>query len=98
MVVIDLKLGKFSHADAGQMHMYLNYAAEHWTHEDENPPVGLILCAEKDAAVAHYSLDGLPNKIMASEYKLALPDEKLLEQELRRTKLELETRKLNEDN
>ena len=98
LVVIDLKLGKFSHADAGQMHMYLNYAAEHWTHEDENPPVGLILCAEKDAAVAHYSLDGLPNKIMASEYKLALPDEKLLEQELRRTKLELETRKLNEDN
>ena len=42
LVVIDLKLGKFTHADAGQMHMYLNYAREHWTHEDENPPVGLI--------------------------------------------------------
>lgn len=55
----DSQIGKFSHADAGQMHMYLNYAREHWTHPDENPPVGLILCAEKDAAVAHYALEGL---------------------------------------
>jgi len=94
LVVIDLKLGKFTHADAGQMHMYLNYAAEHWTHDGENPPVGLILCAEKDAAVAHYSLEGLPNKVMASEYKLALPDEKLLEEELQKTKHAIESRKL----
>lgn len=92
LVVIDLKIGKFTHADAGQMHMYLNYAAEHWTHDGENPPVGLILCAEKDAAVAHYSLEGLPNKVMASEYKLALPDEKLLEEELERTKRAIESR------
>jgi len=98
LVVIDLKIGKFTHADAGQMHMYLNYAAEHWTHDDENPPVGLILCAEKDAAVAHYSLEGLPNKVMASEYKLALPDEKLLENELDRTKRAIESRKLKTEN
>jgi hypothetical protein len=78
------------------MYMYLNYAARHWTHEDENPPVGLILCAEKDAAVAHYSLDGLPNKVMASEYKLALPDEQLLAEELERTKRALESRQLND--
>ena len=42
LVVIDLKVGKFTHADAGQMHLYLNYAREHWTQADENPPVGLI--------------------------------------------------------
>jgi hypothetical protein len=41
-----IKLGKFTHADAGQMHLYLNYAREHWTLAGENPPVGLILCAE----------------------------------------------------
>ena len=98
LVVIDLKIGKFTHADAGQMHMYLNYAAEHWTHDGENPPVGLILCAEKDAAVAHYSLEGLPNKVMASEYKLALPDEKLLEEELQHTKRAIESRKLKTEN
>jgi predicted nuclease of restriction endonuclease-like (RecB) superfamily len=85
LVVIDLKVGKFTHADAGQMHLYLNYAKEHWTNNDENPPVGLILCAEKDSAVAKYALEGLPNKVLASEYKLALPDEKILRDELKKT-------------
>ena len=59
LVVIDLKVGKFTHADAGQMHLYLNYAREHWAQADENPPVGLILCAEKDDAVAKYALAGI---------------------------------------
>jgi hypothetical protein len=57
------------HADAGQMHLYLNYAREHWIVEGENPPVGLILCAEKESTVAHYALEGLPNKVLASEYR-----------------------------
>ncbi len=86
LVVIDLKVGKFTHADAGQMHMYLNYAKENWTNEDENPPVGLILCAEKDSAVVKYSLEGLPNKVLAAEYKLKLPDEQLLINELNKTR------------
>ena len=47
LVVIDLKVGKFTHADAGQMHLYLNYAKEHWTNKEENPPVGLILVRRK---------------------------------------------------
>lgn len=85
LVIIDLKLGTFTHADAGQMHMYLNYACEHWTHEHENPPVGLILCSQPDEAVAHYALDNLPNKVLAAEYKMALPDEQVLVDELKRT-------------
>jgi predicted nuclease of restriction endonuclease-like (RecB) superfamily len=94
LVVIDLKAGKFSYADAGQMHLYLNYAREHWMREGENPPVGLILCAEKDTAEAHYALEGLPNKVMAAEYKTVLPDEKRIEEELQRARLALETRRL----
>jgi hypothetical protein len=90
LVIVDLKLGKFTHADAGQMHMYLNYAREHWTHPDENPPVGLILCAQKNEALAHYALEGLPNKVMATEYKTALPKEKLIAEELDRTRRLLE--------
>ena len=82
LVVIDLKLGKFTPADAGQMHFYLNYARENWTHRDENPPVGLILCAGKHAAVAHYALDGLPNKVMATEYLTKLPDQTALAAEV----------------
>jgi predicted nuclease of restriction endonuclease-like (RecB) superfamily len=85
LVVIDLKVGKFTHADAGQMHMYLNYAKDNWTNKDENPPVGLILCAQNDTAVAKYSLEGLPNKVLAAEYKLKLPNEKVLVNELKKT-------------
>ena len=92
LVVIDLKVGKFTHADAGQMHLYLNYAREHWTQADENPPVGLILCAEKDDAMAKYALEGLPNKVLAREYKLALPDEKRLADEIEKTRDLLERR------
>ena len=75
LIIVDLKLGKFTHADAGQMNLYLNYAREHWTHPHENPPVGLILCSERDAAVAHYALGNLANQVLAREYQLNLPNE-----------------------
>ena len=92
LVVIDLKLGKLTHADAGQMHMYLNYAREHWMAAGENPPVGLILCANKNAAVAKYALEGLPNKVLAAEYRTALPDEKRLAAEIDRARQVIEAR------
>ena len=53
-------------------------------------PVGLILSSEKDEAVAHYVLGNLPNKVLASEYKLALPNEKLLAAEIEKTRERLE--------
>jgi predicted nuclease of restriction endonuclease-like (RecB) superfamily len=93
LVVVDLKLGKFTHADAGQMHLYLNYAREHWTHPDENPPVGVILCTQKDNAVVRYALDGLPNQVMATEYRTTLPDESALAAELEKTRRMLEGRR-----
>lgn len=94
LLVIDLKVGRFSYADAGQMHLYLNYAREHWMKPGENPPVGLILCAEKGAAEAHYALEGLPNKVLAAEYQTVLPDEKLLAEELEKTRKELDARRV----
>ena len=90
LVVIDLKIGAFTHADAGQMHLYLNYAREHWVREGENPPVGLILCSEKDEALARYALEGLPNNVMAGEYRITLPDERVLAAELDRTRQAME--------
>jgi hypothetical protein len=82
LIVVDLKLGKFTHADAGQMNLYLNYAREHWTNPDENPPIGLILCSEQDAAVAHYALGNLGNQVVAREYQLNLPTEEQLTRRL----------------
>ena len=92
LVVIDLKLGKFTHADAGQMMLYLGYAAEHWTRPGENPPVGLVLCSQQNRAVAHYTIDRLNDKVLAAEYRLALPDEKTLEAEVERTQAAIERR------
>jgi predicted nuclease of restriction endonuclease-like (RecB) superfamily len=93
LIVIDLKVGKFTHADAGQMHLYLNYARAHWTQPGENPPVGLILCSEKNEAIARYALEGLPSKVLAREYHLALPAEKRLAAEIEETRERLEARR-----
>lgn len=90
LVVIDLKVGAFTHADAGQMHMYLNYAREHWMREGENPPVGLIQCASKGAGVARYALDNLSNKVLAAQDQTVLPEEKRLVEEMERTRRMLE--------
>jgi len=92
LMVIDLKLGRFTHADAGQMHLYLNYAREHWMRDNENPPIGLILCAQKNDALARYTLDNLHNKVLAAEYRTTLPDEKLIASELEKTRRLIEKR------
>ena len=92
LVVIDLKIGGFTHADAGQMHLYLNYARAHWGREGENPPVGPVLCSEKDEALARYALEGLPNNVMAAEYRITLPNEELLAAEIDRTRQVIESR------
>ncbi|MFN0052438.1 MAG: YhcG family protein [Planctomycetales bacterium] len=93
LVIFDLKLGRFTHADAGQMHLYLNYAREHWVQTGENPPVGVILCSGKSEALVRYATDTIPTKMLVREYLIALPDEKLLAAELEKTRRELEARK-----
>ncbi len=94
LLVIDLKVGQFSYADAGQMHMYLNYARQHWMKPGENPPIGLILCSGQGSNEAHYTLEGLSNKVLTAEYRTALPNEKLLAEELEKTWRELEARRI----
>lgn len=91
LVIIDLKLGKLTHADVGQMHMYINYAREHLTYPGENCPVGLILCSQKDEAVAHYALGGLSN-ILAAEYQIKLPNKEILATEIEQARKILESR------
>ncbi len=90
LVIFDLKLGRFTHGDAGQMHLYLNYAREHWVQPGENPPVGVILCSGKGEALVRYATEALPNKLLVRDYLTALPDEKLLSAELEATRRRLE--------
>jgi predicted nuclease of restriction endonuclease-like (RecB) superfamily len=82
-VLIDLKTGELDHADIGQMNFYLNYFKENEKTEDENDPIGIILCAKKDDIFAKYVLGGLSNKVFASKYRLALPSEKELRLKLK---------------
>lgn len=82
-VLIDLKTGELDHSDIGQMNFYLNYFKENEKTEEENDPIGLILCAKKDDIFAKYVLGGLSNKVFASKYKLALPSEREIKAKLK---------------
>jgi len=78
-ILIDLKIGEFSHADGGQMNVYLNYYKENETSESDNPPVGIILCAGKNETMVKYATTGLAQQVFVSRYMVNLPSEKELE-------------------
>ena len=86
LVLIDLKTGRFTHADAGQMNLYLNYAKEHLSLPGEADPIGLILCSSKNDAVVKYATGGIQAKVFASQYLTQLPDEAVIVAELDRTR------------
>jgi len=77
-VLIELKTTKLTPEAAGQINMYLNYYASEINDEDDNPPIGIILCTEKDSITAEYALGGLSNNIFASRYVLYMPNKEQL--------------------
>ncbi|MBI9097561.1 MAG: DUF1016 family protein, partial [Spirochaetaceae bacterium] len=81
-VLIDLKRGKLTHQDVGQMDMYVRLFEEKMRCEDDNPSIGLLLCSDKSEAVAKYSVLTEGKQIFASKYKLLLPSEEELAREL----------------
>ncbi|SIN91661.1 PDDEXK nuclease domain-containing protein [Chitinophaga niabensis] len=74
-VLVDLKIGEFSHADAGQMNVYLNYYRENEMSTGDNPPIGIILCAGKNETLVKYATAGLAHKLFVSKYMINLPSE-----------------------
>jgi predicted nuclease of restriction endonuclease-like (RecB) superfamily len=79
-VLVDLKIGAFSHADAGQMNVYLNYYREQEMTEGDNPPVGLILCAQKNDTLVRYATTGMAEQLFVGKYQMNLPSEEELRQ------------------
>lgn len=77
-VLIELKTTKLTPEAAGQINMYLNYYASEVNDPDDNPPIGIILCTEKDSITAEYALGGLSNNIFASQYVLYMPNKEQL--------------------
>lgn len=82
-VLIDLKMDMLTHQDLGQMQMYVNYYTRELMNEGDNPPIGILLCADKSDAVVKYSLPENNNQIFASKYFTYLPTEDELKRELR---------------
>ena len=77
-VLIELKTTKLTPEAAGQINMYLNYYVSEVNDPDDNPPIGIILCTEKDSITAEYALGGLSNNIFASRYVLYMPNKEQL--------------------
>ena len=93
-VLIELKATKLTPEAAGQINMYLNYYASEVNDPDDNPPIGIILCTEKDSITAEYALGGLSNNIFASRYVLYMPNK---EQLIAQVEAVLEKRKENQN-
>ena len=82
-VLIDLKMDQLTHQDIGQMQMYVNYYTRELMNEGDNPPIGIVLCADKSDAIVKYTLPESNNQIFASKYFTYLPTEEELKRELR---------------
>lgn len=89
-VLIDLKLGKLTQQDLGQMQMYVNHLERHQREEHEAPPVGIVLCSDKNDAMVKITLPEDNQQIHASRYQLYLPTEQELREELEREREEAE--------
>ncbi len=94
-VLIDLKIGDLTHQDLGQMQMYVHYYERELMNEGDNPPIGIVLCADKSESVVRFTLPENETQIFASKYKLYLPSEEELLQELRREYRALEDGKID---
>lgn len=81
-VLIDLKRGEVTHQDVGQMNLYLNYFKKEVNTEGDNPPIGIVLGADKDHVLVEYATESISNQLFISKYQLYLPDKKQLENEL----------------
>ena len=97
-VLIDLKVGDLTHQDLGQMQMYVHYYERELMNEGDNPPIGIVLCADKSESVVKYTLPENETQIFASKYKLYLPSEEELLRELKQEYQALESIKMVEEN
>ena len=96
-LLIDLKIGKLAHQDVGQIDSYVRMFDDLFITKDDNPTIGLILCAKKNKTIARYSVLNNSKQLFASKYMLYLPTEEELERELERERRSIEERQQTED-
>lgn len=81
-VLIDLKIGDLTHQDLGQMQMYVNYYTRELMNEGDNPPIGIVLCADKSDAIVKYTLPEDNKQVFAAKYMTCIPSEEEFKREL----------------
>ena len=85
-VIIELKSRKFRHEDASQLRIYLNYYKEYEMQDDDNPPIGILLCTDKSEELVRFATTGIEEQVFISKYMLELPSEKDLHEFIKKEK------------
>jgi len=88
-VLVELKVEPFNHENLGQLNTYVSWYQENIMTQDDNPPIGLLLCTDKDHALAHYALAGMDNNLFVSRYQLELPRKEEIEAFLEKQVIEI---------
>lgn len=96
-LLIDLKVRAFTHGDAGQMNFYLNWWSDHMLVDGDQPPVGLVLCSDKDETKVHYATAGLDYQLFVSRYQVALPSPEDLQRLVEADRALFEQRRVSEE-
>ncbi|MFQ6610678.1 MAG: YhcG family protein [Fidelibacterota bacterium] len=96
-VLIELKVDAFKHEYLGQLNTYLNWFRRHEMTEDDNPPIGLLLCTEKNQALIKYAKTGIDNQLYVSKYQLELPQKEDLRKFIEKQVKELESESQEKD-
>jgi predicted nuclease of restriction endonuclease-like (RecB) superfamily len=91
-VLVELKVAAFNHENIGQLNTYVSWYRQHMTSPGDNPPVGILLCTQKDHALAEYALAGLDNRLFVSQYLLELPKKEAMQEFIERQLAELKPR------
>jgi predicted nuclease of restriction endonuclease-like (RecB) superfamily len=89
-VLMELKINDFTHESLGQLNSYVTWYRRHMMKPGDNPPIGLLLCTDRDRSVVEYAMAAMDNALFVSQYKLELPDAKKLQRFLMKTLRELE--------
>jgi hypothetical protein len=79
-VLVELKVQSFSHENLGQLNTYVSWYRKNMMSKGDNPPVGILLCTQKDHALVEYALAGMDNKMFVSKYQLELPKKEEIKQ------------------
>lgn len=88
-MLVDLKLERFSHENIGQLNTYVSWYKKNLMSEGDNPPIGILLCTQRDRTLVEYALAGMDNDLFVSKYQLELPKkedmQRFIEEQIRET-------------